>query len=110
MKLQKIVRRELTESAAFEDLEYSDSSEEAKDMDLEEDTVHTYTNYVIEVMSAVVFYSDPTIHLDQMLPKIKEAAQTAVRITKYLYKVCDCICSIREPVVIRVYLNIPNYS
>lgn len=58
-----------------------------KELDLDTETVHEYTNYVIEVMSAIVFYADPTLNLDQILPKIKTAAQTTVKITKYLYKV-----------------------
>lgn len=86
LKVHKLIRRSLIESSAFDDFDY-DGLDDTKEMDLDSDTVQTYTNYVAEVMSAVVFYADPTINLDQMLPKIKDAARIAVKVTKYLYKV-----------------------
>lgn len=74
------------ESTSFEDFDY-EGVDDTKDLESDEETVETYTNYVKEVMSAVIFYADPTINLEQTLTKIKEAARIAVKITKYLYKV-----------------------
>lgn len=85
----------MVESAAYEDFDY-EGVDDTKGMDLDGDTVQTYTSYVTEVMSAIVFYADPSINLDQMLPKIKEAARTAVKITKYLYKVFELSLKIIE--------------
>lgn len=91
MKLQKIIRKSLVESADFENSDdYIDELSEGKESDVNPETVVQYTSYVTEIMSVIVFYADPTINLEVMLPRIKEAARIAVQMTRFLYKVIHC--------------------
>lgn len=50
--------------------------------------VMMYTNYMIEIISAFVFYSKPGIQIDSILPVIKDSATKIVKMTKYFIEVC----------------------
>lgn len=59
------------------------------DQDGEDDEkIGAYKQYITEVMSAVVFYNNPTMNLEKHLPNIKKAAESVVQMTKALYEVC----------------------
>lgn len=108
MKLQKITRKRLIESTAYEDFGMSDGEaiDEAEVGDEDSDTVQAYTMYVTDVMSAIAFYADPTINLETMMPGLKDAAKTAVRITKYLFKVIVLIlCKILSMIILHTLIE-----
>lgn len=87
-KLSDLIRKRVN---AFEedfvnaDSDIDDSS--AGKTDTNADTVQAYSQYIIEVISAFVFHSNPSVNLDAVLPAVKESAASVIRTTKYLMKV-----------------------
>lgn len=52
------------------------------------ESVNAYKQYITEVMSALVFYDNPTMDLEKHLPNMKIAAETILKISKSFYEVC----------------------
>ena len=53
------------------------------------ETIKAYTQYITELMSAIVFYDNPTMNLEKHLPNIQKAAASVIKTTKQLYEVCN---------------------
>lgn len=51
------------------------------------ETIHAYTMYITEVISAFVFDSNPSVNIEKILPAIKESAKKVIKITKHLIEV-----------------------
>lgn len=64
-----------------------DDDNEIELKDKNDDTISAYTSYMTEVISAFVFYANPGVNLEQVLPNIKESATKIVKITKFLIEV-----------------------
>ena len=91
-KVEKITRKSLIDSDVFDVFvgreEFSETEDDGSgEEELEGDAVSAYTSYVTEVLSAFVFYANPTVNLEQALPKIKESARLTVKMSKYFFKV-----------------------
>lgn len=67
--------RDLNTKSNTDDIELDEKNGEA---------INAYTNYMTEVISAFVFYSNPNANLELVLPAIKESANTIVKTTKFL--------------------------
>lgn len=70
--------REHNTKSNTDDIEFDEKNGEA---------INAYTNYMTEVISAFVFYSNPDVNLELALPAIKESANTIVHTTKFLLEV-----------------------
>lgn len=66
-----------------------ESSSAKKDDDKE--TVKAYKLYIIEVISTFVFNSNPSVNLELVLPKIKEAAGKVIKVAKDVLEVNKCM-------------------
>lgn len=52
------------------------------------ESVNAYKQYMTEVISAMVFYDNPTMDLEKHLPNMKIAAESILKISKKFYEVC----------------------
>lgn len=53
------------------------------------ESVTAYKHYIVEIMSALVFYDNPTMDLEKHLPNMKSAADSILKISKVFYEVCN---------------------
>lgn len=64
------------------------TDEESDDKKMSDpETIHAYSMYITEVISAFVFDSEPSVNMETILPAIKESAAKVIKITKYLIEV-----------------------
>lgn len=47
-----------------------------------------YKLYITEIISALLFYTDPSVNMELILPNIQEAANITMKLTKLIYQVC----------------------
>lgn len=64
-----------------------DIESSSKGSDDDKETVKAYKSYITEVMSTFVFNSNPSVDLEQFLPKIRESAGTVIKIAKDILEV-----------------------
>lgn len=62
-------------------------NENDDDDDDDNDTVSAYKSYMTEVMSAFVFFANPSANLDVILPLIKQSTIKIIKTTKFLIEV-----------------------
>lgn len=87
-KLQKLLKKRISEQERSDFVELDDDGEESVEkISKDSETINAYTMYITEVMSAFIFYSDPSTNLDKILPNVKESAAKIIKITKYLIEV-----------------------
>lgn len=76
-------------------------------MDKSDEAISVYSSYMVEIISAFVFFSKPNIEIDVVLPAIKDSAAKIIEMTKFFIEVKFFLCYLSYfPTFIHAYLNI----